>query len=179
MKKSREKYYTKNEHAQSSGYNIQLFMYKCPMTGHCHPPLNEMVTSYERIYGDKAQYKHPPQTSEDVQTSIYWCLGSEPCLVLRCTFKFLILVNGLAGPLLHPATLHGKGPTLSELPAQVLKWSSKLFCLVNPSLSHPLQTPFFFPASCGSSHGLRGLAWWQTASGTLCSSRKMSFLSGR
>ena len=119
-------------------------MYKCPMTGPSHPPLNKMVMSYERIYGDNTQYKRPPQTSEDAQMYIYWCLGSKPCSVLRCTFKFLILVNGLAGPLLHPATLHGKGPTLSALPAQVLKWSSKLFCLVNPSLPQPFAHTFPF-----------------------------------
>ena len=46
---------TINEHALMSSYNVQYFMYNRPITGHCHPPLNEMVMSCERIYSDNAQ----------------------------------------------------------------------------------------------------------------------------
>ena len=144
---------TINEHPLTSSYNVQYFMYNRPITGCCHPPLNEMVTSWERIYSDNTQLVYIAfctnvrcKCPASVQMSTYWCFGSKPCSVLRWTFKFLILVKGLAGSLLHPATLHGKGPTLSGFPAQVLKWSSRLFCFMNPSLPHPLQTPFPFPS---------------------------------
>ena len=46
---------TINEHALTSSYNVQYFMYNRLITGHCHPPLNKMVTSCERIYSDNAQ----------------------------------------------------------------------------------------------------------------------------
>ena len=79
------------------------------------------------------RYKRPVWTENDYLT----CFGSCPCAFLRCWLRFLGLVNGSAAPLLHPATGHGNGPTLSGLPGHTLQCSLLLLALKKSPAPHP------------------------------------------
>ena len=103
---------TINEHALTSSYNAQYFMYNHPITGHCHPPLNEMVTSCERIYSDTCPvsihsflHKHPVQTSSqctNVHLLMFW---------VKTVFRFEVDIQ-----IPYPRERLGWSPSAPQLP---------------------------------------------------------------
>ena len=84
-------------------------------------------------FDGNVRYKRPVWKENDYLT----CFRSCPCTFLRCWLRFLGLVNGSAAPLLHPATGHGNGPTLSGLPGHTLQCSLLLLAFRKSPAPHP------------------------------------------
>ena len=134
----RERKYTRNDHLATNVHLKWLFKLE---NVHLYKQNNRENRVRQYLYeiwinvhfDGNVRYKQPVWVTNDYLT----CFGSCPWAFLRCWFRFLVLVNGSAAPLLHPATGHGNGPTLLGLPGHTLQWSLLLFALRKSPAPHP------------------------------------------